>query len=57
MEKWLILGLRQGIQEMNLEGFVVPASKEMLKKTNNPIMSKRHRSPSEELSMAKAKTI
>ena len=57
MEKWLILALGQGIQEMNLEGFVVPASKEMLKKTNNPIMSKRHRSPSEELSMAKAKTI
>lgn len=50
MEKWLILGLGQGMCQMNLELLLRSKSKEILKKKkNNQGMSQGHRYHPKEL--------
>lgn len=43
MKKWLILGLGQGIHKMSLEYFVVPESKDILRKKKPAMVEACHR--------------
>ena len=59
MEKWLLLGLGQGIYKISLEHSIVPGNKEMLEKQKQKthVDGNMPKEPSRELLMAKAGTI